>query len=212
MKTKLTFLAVMVMAALLLFSGVTFAEEPPVSGEYVEFCTPEQLESDRDNCPGTWASSADMTPEHREIYLNGDEKSPTQGTAQAALIGCDFKTKGDNPHNSKKPPGYVSVHGWWIDDSDADDPCPIYADVTVSLYGYWCWIPGVDCAWWPLDKNTERIKAKNKPGGSRVNARELCDTNTTTQYLNVVDVDLVGVPDWPDVYEVIADVDCRPAG
>ena len=42
MKTKLTFLSVMVMATLLLFSGVTFAEEPPVGGgEGVEFCTPE---------------------------------------------------------------------------------------------------------------------------------------------------------------------------
>ncbi len=53
------------------------------------------------------------------------------------------------------------------------------------------------------------IKAKNK-GGGRANARELCDTNTTTMYLNVVDVDLVGVSDWPDVYEVVANVDCRP--
>ena len=169
---------------------------------------PLKLESDRDNCLGTWASSADMTPEHRDAYLSSDglASSNTQ-----AFIGCDFQTKGDNPHNSSKPPGYVSVHGWWIDDSDADDPCPIYADVTVSLYGYWCWIPGVNCEWWPLDTNTERVKAKNKPGGSRVNARELCDTNTTTQYLNVVDVDLVGVPDLPDVYEVIADVNCRPA-
>ncbi len=53
------------------------------------------------------------------------------------------------------------------------------------------------------------IKAKNK-GGGRANARELCDTKTTTMYLNVVDVDLVSVSDWPDTYQVTADVNCRP--
>ena len=211
MKTKLTFLVVMVMATLFLFSGVTFAEEPPGGGdEAIEFCTPEQLEADRDNCPGTWVSSADMTPEHREAYLNDDEESATQGNTQAALFGCDFETKGDWPHTSNDPPGYVSAHGWWLDNSDADDPCPVYADVTVSLYGYWCWIPGVDCTWWTLDTKTKRVKAKNKPGGSRANARELCDTDTTTMYLNQVDVDLVGMADWPDTYEVVANVDCRP--
>ena len=194
---------------LLLFSGVSFAEEPPSDGgEDAEFCTPEQLETDRDNCPGTWASSADMTPEHRESYLN--DNGPAPSNTQAALFGCDFQTVGDYPHESKKPPGYVSAHGWWIDDSSADGPCPVLADVTVRLYGYWCWIPGVDCTWWVLDTNTERVKAKNKPGGSRVNARELCDTDTTTMYLNEVDVDLVGVSDWVDVFEVVANVDCRP--
>ena len=208
MKTKLTLLVVMVMATLLLFSGISYAEGPPADeGEAIEFCTPEEFETDPDNCPGTWASSSDITPEHREDYLDDDE-SATSDTQ--ALLGCDFQTRGDWPHRSNNPPGYVSAHGWWLDNSDADDPCPVYADVTVSLYGYWCWIPGVECQWWPLDSNEERVKAKNKPGGSRVNARELCDTNTTTMYLSVVDVDLVGMADWPDVLEVVADVNCRP--
>ena len=208
MKAKLTFLAIIVMATLLLFSGVTFAETPTEDGgESTEFCTPEELETDRENCPGTWASSEDMTPEHRDTYLDDDESSSDN---TQAFIGCDFQTKADWPHRSSNPPGYVSAHGWWIDDSDADDPCPVYADVTVSLYGYWCWIPGIDCAWWTLDTNTERVKADNKPGGSRVNAREWCETNTTTMYLSVVDVDLVGMADWPDVVEVVADVNCRP--
>ncbi len=58
----------------------------------------------------------------------------------------------------------MSAHGWWIDDSKPDDPCPVLADVTVSLYGYWCWIPAIDCTWWTLDTDKKRVKAKNKRG------------------------------------------------
>ena len=56
----------------------------------------------------------------------------------------------------------------------------------------------------------ELIKAKNK-GGGRVNAREPCASDTMTQYLNIVDVDLAGQIDWLGTYEVSRDVPYRPA-
>lgn len=79
---------------------------------------------------------------------------------------CKFETQGDYPHNSSDPPGYVLVHGWWI---EKNNKCPTHAVVTVVLYGYWCYIPGVDCDWVLLDNNTESVRAKNK-GNERVNA------------------------------------------
>ena len=100
----------------------------------------------------------------------------------------------------------MSVHGWWL---DKNNECPSHAHVTVVLYGYWCYIPGVDCYWIQLDYNSESIKARNK-GGGRVNARELCDTDTWTLYMNVVDVDIPGEIDWIDTYDVTNDIQCRP--
>ena len=206
MKAKLILLLVVTMAGLLLFSGVTFAAGPSGGDNSdAESCSEEQIREDPSNCPGSWASSEDMTREHRDALSKDSGSDESQG-----LFGCDFETKGDYPHNSRRPPGYVSVHGWWIDNSDEDDPCPTYADVTVTLQGYWCFIPGVDCLWVTLDSKRERIK-EGGGAGRRVNAREPCATDTTTLYLNIVDVDLVDEADWIDTYEVTADVDCRPA-
>ena len=169
---------------------------------------PEEVREDPSSCPGGWASTNEAGTIKPAPESDGDNNSSSSTKSDSAqvIFGCSFDTKGDYPHNSNDPPGYVSVHGWWL---DKNNQCPSHADVTVSLYGYWCHIAIIDCEWVVLDHDLKSVKAKNK-GGKRVNAREWCATNTWTLYLNVVDVNIPGQFDWPDTYEVTRDVQCRP--
>ena len=90
----------MVMTALLLFSGVTFAEGPPGGREEdVEFCTEEQIYTDPSDCPGSWASSSDLVAE-APAPADADEPDALQ-----PFFGCDFDTRGDYPHQANDPPG-----------------------------------------------------------------------------------------------------------
>ena len=86
---------------------------------------------------------------------------------------------------------------------------PSHADVTIVLFGYWRYVPAVNCTWIQLDYDSKSVRADNK-GGVRLNAREWYATDTWTLYMNVVDVNIPGELDLPDTFDVTRDVECRP--
>lgn len=102
---------------------------------------------------------------------------------------CDFETKGDWVHISSTAPKAASAHGWWNNiDCNADR-----AHVTVRLQfrrtvGGWEDIGFV---------GSEDVLSG---GGSanRANARVMCANDDLTDWRSVVDVDVIGIADWPD--------------
>ena len=220
MKSKMTFLMVAIVSAFLLLPGMAIADErlvnsSPQDGAGVETCSDEQFEADRNECPGYWADFAYAGESRPDRVVEGEESGPgSQGGSYGLyVLGCDYDTRGDHPHKSNDPPGDVSVHGWWIDNSGGDGSCPSLADVSVELSALWCAERenGSTFCWFHrLDHDSQRIGARNITH-QRINARHPChDDGSYYRYKNVVDVDLVGQADSPFHYWVVKDVQCRP--
>ncbi len=120
---------------------------------------------------------------------------------------CRFTMEGDYPHLSNHR-REVSTHGWWEIESDNQN-CPEYAYVEVWLQANWCdFITG--CRWITLAHQEKRIR-EGGGSGRRTTARYDCASNELlVGYRNVVDVDLVGVPDLPNKLKITREVECYP--
>ena len=149
--------------------------------------------------------------------LSGNETGGIEREQEAysgeAMLGCDYETKGDNPHRSGT--GFaVSAHGWWEDNSPGQ--CPEFADVDIILQANKCYYesdePTNNCYWDSLNRNKKRIKAGTGGSGRRVPARYDCASSKTVGYRSVIDVDLVGVPDGIGKLYITREIDCYPVG
>ena len=130
----------------------------------------------------------------------------TDAVEEEALMwfGCDYTTEGDDPHKSG---GDVSAHGWWEND---DSDCPRYADVEVWLKAYVCLYDGdekVRCEWETLDHDEKRLR-QGGGRGKRTSVRHGCADSRQVSYMNIVDVDLVGMWDWPDKKTIRRTLNC----
>jgi len=62
---------------------------------------------------------------------------------------CQPIADGDNVHESTKPTGYASGHGWW-----EQGTCPSGVNtVTITLYEFWT----SDREWHPMDTNSGQV-------------------------------------------------------
>ena len=121
--------------------------------------------------------------------------------------GCNYTTEGDYPHKSG---GDVSAHGWW---ENNDPDCPRYADVEVWLKAWLCLYDGdqkVRCYWETLDHDEKRIR-EGGGKGKRTSVRHGCSGSKPISFRNIVDVDLVGIWDWPDKKTIRKSVYCYPS-
>lgn len=145
-----------------------------------------------------------------EFAQEAAELAPEGSLAREGSLmwfGCNYTTEGDYPHKSGRD---VSVHGWW---KTKDPNCPRYADVEVWLKAWVCLYDGdekVGCSWETLDQDKERIR-QGGGRGKRTSVRHGCADSRRVSYMNVVDVDLVGMWDWPDRKTIRRTVDCYPS-
>lgn len=110
---------------------------------------------------------------------------------------CQFRMEGDYVHKSGSD---ASGHGWWVN----TDCNAVQAHVTIQLqqniYGWWA-----DAG--PLGQKTVYSGGGS---GNRAATRAHCNSNTTTSWRSVIDVDLIGVADTPfKLYTSTRVLDCR---
>ena len=160
--------------------------------------TPEE-----DSADGYWLTQYEGSQLQQEDLASIESSEYAQVAYSIALNGCRYETGADNPHVSYNE---ASVHGWWI---KKNNRCPSKADVTVWLQA--AWRSGWTCMWITLDSDKERIRAGGGRG-KRVNARDACHSNELTLYRNVVDVDIPGTIDPPNVKTMVKQIPCRPPG
>lgn len=167
----------------------------------------------------TWHSVSNaQEPERNEStgyfaqYYEDDTESTTvsegeylEYSTQGVGILCRYETIADRPHRSGQE---VSVHGSWK--AKNPDDCPLYADVEVQLQAHWCNDP-MDCDWVTIADAEKRVLSGGGRG-KRATARRSCTPTPgkLTGYRNVVDVDLVGVPDLPGKAYNIYNLECTP--
>ena len=136
----------------------------------------------------------------------GDAGVTAMATSGVITAGsCKYQQAIDDPHPSSNPPGYASLHGYWLKYSGT---CPTYANVDASLQALFC--DPLGCYWRTQDGNSGDVK-QGGGSGNRVNARHLCADNRLVGYRGVVDVDLKGVSDPSGVTYSFRDVACYPA-
>ncbi len=222
MRKHFMFLLLMGVMALLILSAVAFATNGGGSRDgSSQNCSPEQIEEDITKCPGYWATfsdpgQAEPDPPPGEDTYDGTteeiEPEPTgssRNSSQLLLSSCKFEAQGDNPHNSRRPTGSVSVHGWWNDLSYYNEgSCPETGLVTVKLQGYWCiWSdPSRFCWYRTLVTESQTITARNL-SHKRVNARVACTrSDRNYRYRNVTKAEVGGDSETKRRW---ADVDCR---
>ncbi len=195
------------MVAFMLFgiggaSADSFPTEPEPDNN-PERCTVAELEqmlnqgiNPSDNCPGSFAPLSGA-----ELNTSQDQ---TGAEPQALATSCPYDSHGDNPHRSG---GDVSAHGWW--ETTNYSLCPTHADVEVWVQAKWCDPWG--CSYVTVAHNEMRIRPKNIYG-DRTTARRACISSQTVAFMNIVDVDLVGVIDPPDQdVKGPIDVGCYPS-
>ncbi len=140
------------------------------------------------------------------VASDTDSAAENTGTSLQS-IRCRFKSGADNPHRSST--GFaVSAHGWWNETSRPKGQCPEFADVEARLQVAWC-DDFTGCRWITLAKKEKRVR---EGGGSsnRTAVRFDCASTRVVGYRNVVDVDLVGMPDLPNRATREQDVRCYP--
>ena len=141
------------------------------------------------------------------VASDTDSAAKDSDTSLQSSIGCRFKTGADNSHRSST--GFaVSAPGWWNETSTPKGQCPEFADVWARLQVAWC-DDLTGCRWITLDKQEKRVR---EGGGSskRTTVRFDCASSRVMGYRNVVDVDLVGMPDLPNRATRQNDVQCYP--
>lgn len=117
--------------------------------------------------------------------------SPTSAGAQLVPAG-QYETRGDYVHVTS---GEASGHGWWVKLSGPATMAKVKIKLqTKKIRRFW-----FDT--WPdaTDWNDNTVRSG---GGSRkrANARRTCNGTTVTPWRSVVDVDIIGYPDPPDVH------------
>jgi len=115
--------------------------------------------------------------------------TPNLATTTSLLGLCVFAMKGDYAHVSENGIE-ASGHGWWENvNCDAT-----LADVAITLQQYYA-----DGTW--RDRGSMGFDRVVSGGGSgrRATARAICDSTALTSWRTVIDVDVVGVIDLPDV-------------
>lgn len=147
------------------------------------------------SCAGSFAPYSGEGGSASDAQVDGD--------LLPLAVSCPYTTHGDWVHLSG---GDVSGHGWW--ETNSYSLCPTYADVEVTIQGWWCsWI----CDWVTVAHNEMRIRPKNIYN-ERTTARRFCVGTDIVGFRSVIDVDLVGVGDPADkFYTQWRDLACRPS-
>ena len=125
-------------------------------------------------------------------------------------FGCNYETRGDNPHLSSSG-NAVSAHGWWW--TNTRKKCPSHAHVEVWLEVYMCSYDGntrISCWWRQIDHDRQRV-VPNGGSGKRTTVRKDCvHNNELITFRTFIDVDLEGVWDGPGRTQKQDNVDCMP--
>ena len=145
-----------------------------------------------------------------ESEIDPSTDTTAVGPGQGGVAGqgsCTYTTEGDDPHLSSTNDA-VSAHGWWTTPGVSWN-CPSKADVTVVLQVWVCNPFGDDCYYTAIAIGRKRVF----PGGGsarRATARAFCYPSRLISYQSIIDVDLVGQSDPPDVKKKEEDVRCHP--
>ncbi len=125
-------------------------------------------------------------------------------------FGCNYETRGDNPHLSSSG-NAVSAHGWWW--TNTRKKCPSHAHVEVWLEVYICSYDGntrISCWWRQIDHDRQRV-VPNGGSGKRTTVRKDCvHNNELITFRTFIDVDLEGVWDGSGRTQKQDNVDCMP--
>lgn len=139
------------------------------------------------------ATAPDASSKTDEVTIIGAGDSSEDTSFEALAASCSsssFLARGDHVHRSSS--GFeASGHGWWVNLSCRSAS---QARVTVQLQEYF-----TDGSW--RNRGIKGDDTVYSGGGSsnRATGRAGCSTSTVTAWRSVIDVDLVGVNDPPDV-------------
>lgn len=113
---------------------------------------------------------------------------------------CTFAQLGDPVHVSATA-FEASGHGWWVNNG-----CDtLLADVTVNLQQYYS-----DGSWRNRGTTGSARVYSGGGAGERATGRAACDNGFVTGWRSVIDVDLVGIVDSPEVsITAVQNIQCR---
>lgn len=156
--------------------------------------------------PAGWSPAVDVKDApipQSEIDRAFDKGPRGEESASAAQVGCTPDTYPDNPHLAKNGLD-VSGHGTWGKGTCKADR----AWVTTRLYEWYVSSSGRG-AWVFKAEGRKKVGAVKSEGYARANSRIRCKSKTRTSWMNMVDVDVVGVIDSSDRHHRKAVVSCR---